>query len=113
MTNMSAVEDIKVQIENTKAALLPESEVYVGLCEVTLLIEMIFKYLETIMDKKMHQVTERMKTAGKDIKKGATKKASEVLAKAEKKNEKLVKIDKDVRDPMIKKCKSEMKMKGK
>jgi len=57
------------------------------------------------MDKKMHQVTKRMETAEKDIKKGKPKLAAKVLKKAEKKNEKLVKIDKNVRDPMIEKYK--------
>ena len=57
----------------------------------------------------MHRVTEKMKVAEKDIKKGKEKEAIKVLKKAEKKNEKLVKIDRDVRDPMIKKCKKEMK----
>lgn len=57
----------------------------------------------------MHTITQKMKTAAKDIKKGEPKKASEVLKKAEKKNEKLVKIDREVRDPLIKKCKEEMK----
>lgn len=63
------------------------------------------------MDKKMHQVTKRMETAEKDVKKGKTKEAVKTLNKAEKKNEKLVKIDKNVRDPMIKKCKKMMKEK--
>ncbi len=57
------------------------------------------------MDKKMHQVTKRMKTAEKDIKKGKPKAASKVLKKAERKNEKLVKIDREVRDPIMKKFK--------
>lgn len=61
------------------------------------------------MDKKMHQVTKRMETAEKDVKKGKVKEAIKTLDKAEKKNEKLVKIDKTVRDPMIKKCKKMMK----
>lgn len=60
------------------------------------------------MDKKMHQVTKRMETAEKDVKKGEPKAALKTLKKAEKKNEKLVKIDRDVRDPMIKKCKKMM-----
>ena len=71
------------------------------------------KNIENIMYKKMHKVTEKMKVAEKDIKKGAKKDAIKTLKKAEKKNEKLVKIDKDVRDPMIKKCKMEMKKKSK
>lgn len=57
----------------------------------------------------MHQVTKKMEIAEKDVKKGKPKMAVKVLKKAEKKNEKLVKIDKDVRDPMIKKCKKMMK----
>lgn len=63
------------------------------------------------MDKKMHQVSKRMKTAEKDIKKGKSKEAVKVLKKAVKKNEKLVKIDKNVRDPEIKAFKK-MKKKG-
>jgi len=61
------------------------------------------------MDRKMHKVTEKMKVAEKDIKKGKPKAAVKVLKGAEKKNEKLVKIDRDVRDPLIDKCKKEMK----
>ena len=63
------------------------------------------------MDKKMHQVTKRMKTAVKDVKKCKPAAAVKVLKKADKKNEKLVKIDRDVRDPLIKKCKEDMKKK--
>ena len=69
------------------------------------------KYKES-MDKKMHQITKRMETAEKDIKAGKSKAATKVLKKAEKKNEKLVKIDREVRDPLIAKCKKTMK-KGK
>ena len=61
------------------------------------------------MDKKMHQVTKKMETAAQDIKKGKKKAALQTLKKAEKKNEKLVKIDREVRDPLIDKCKKEMK----
>lgn len=53
----------------------------------------------------MHKVTEKMKVAEKDIKKHKPKEAVKVLESAEKKNEKLVKIDKNVRDPLIKKAK--------
>lgn len=63
------------------------------------------------MDKKMHQVSKRMKTAEHDIRKGKKKAAVQVLKKAVKKNEKLVKIDKNVRDPQIKAYKK-MKKKG-
>ncbi len=65
------------------------------------------------MDKKMHQVTKRMETAEKALRRGNKSEAVQVLDKAEKKNEKLVKIDKDVRDPMIKKCKKMMHQGGK
>lgn len=63
------------------------------------------------MDKKMHKVTGQMKTAEKDIAKGKPAAAKKALKGAEKANEKLVKIDRDVRDPLIEKC--EKKMKGK
>ena len=70
------------------------------------------KQQEDKMDKKMHKVTLKMKEAEKDIKKGKPKLAAKVLKNAEKKNEKLVKIDKNVRDPIIdkfKKMKKDMK----
>lgn len=57
--------------------------------------------LEGKMDKLMHKVTEKMKVAEKDIKRGKKSAAVKVLKKAEKKNEKLVKEDKNVRDPII------------
>lgn len=63
------------------------------------------------MDKKMHQVTKRMKTAERDVKKGSKKEAVKVLKKAEKKNEKLVEIDRKVRDPAMKELKK-MKKRG-
>jgi hypothetical protein len=66
-------------------------------------------YKECQMDKKMHKVTEKMKDAEKDIKSGKKQAAVKVLKGAEKKNEKLVKIDKDVRDPMVEKAKKMMK----
>lgn len=53
------------------------------------------------MDKLMHKVTEKMKVAEKDIKKGKKSAAVKILKKAEKKNERLVKEDKNVRDPII------------
>ena len=61
------------------------------------------------MDKKMHKVTLKIKDAEKDIKKGKPKQAVKVLKGAEKKNEKLVKIDKNERDPMIDKLKKAKK----
>lgn len=67
-------------------------------------IEIIAEILRT-MDKKMHQVTKRLQTAERDIKAGKPKAALGVLKKAERKNEKLVKIDRDVRDPMIDRAK--------
>lgn len=53
------------------------------------------------MDKKIHRITKEMQVAERDIKKKKLKDAIRVLKYAEKKNEKLVKIDRDVRDPII------------
>lgn len=61
------------------------------------------------MDKQIHQVTKRIKTAEKDVRKGKKKAAVKVLKKAATKNEKLKVIDRDERDPLIKKCKASMK----
>ena len=63
----------------------------------------------TKMDKKIHKISEKMKTAEKDIKKGKAMAATKVLKGAVKKNEKLVKEDKNVRDPMIEKAKKAKK----
>jgi len=63
------------------------------------------------MDKKMHKVTKAMESAEKDMKHGKEKAAMKVLKGAEKKNEKLVKIDREVRDPAMKELKK-MKKKG-
>lgn len=65
-------------------------------------LEAMKEIYEDVMDKKMHKVTEKMKVAEKDVKKGKPAAAVKVLKGAEKKNEKLVKIDKTVRDPIIK-----------
>lgn len=56
------------------------------------------------MDKKIHKITDSMKVAGKDIAKGKPKLAGKVLKGAEKRNEKLVKLDK-VRDKIIDRAK--------
>jgi len=61
------------------------------------------------MDKKIHKITENMKVAEKDVKKGKPKAAVKVLKKAEKKNEKLKVEDRDKRDPMIDKFKKAKK----
>lgn len=53
------------------------------------------------MDKKMARVTRQMQTAERDIKKGKPKAAVKALKGAEKKNVKLTKLDRDVRDPQI------------
>ncbi len=65
-----------------------------------------FNSLKEKMDKKMHEVTKRMKTAERDLKKGKPKEAAQVLKKAESNNEKLVKVDREQRDPFIKKAKA-------
>lgn len=54
------------------------------------------------MDKKMRKVTKKIETAEKDIRKGKSKAAEKVLKSAASANEKLVKFDKNVRDPEIK-----------
>lgn len=100
-----SVYEIKEQLSVARRALHPKATIYTGFKEMRRLIEMFFNYLEGRMDKKMHQVTKRMKTAEKDVKMGKKKAAVKVLKKAEKKNEKLVKIDRTVRDPLIKKAK--------
>ena len=64
------------------------------------------------MDKKMAKVTKEMKVAEKDVKKGKPKAAVKSLKKAEKKNVKLTKIDREERDPFIKKAKKMLKKKG-
>jgi transketolase C-terminal domain/subunit len=61
------------------------------------------------MDKKMHNITKDIEKAEKDIKEKKPKKASKVLKKAAKKNEKLVRVDRDLRDPMIDKAKKMQK----
>ncbi len=53
------------------------------------------------MDKKMAKVTSAMKTAGRDIKSGKKSAALKALKGAEKKNVKLTKIDREIRDPLI------------
>lgn len=68
-----------------------------------------FKNMAAHMDKKMHRVTEKMKKVEKDLKQHKSKEAIKTLKGAEKKNEKLVKEDKNVRDPMIDKFKKAKK----
>lgn len=63
------------------------------------------------MDKKMAKVTKAMKTAERDMKKGDKSGAEKALKGAEKKNVKLTKIDREVRDPEIKAYKK-MKKRG-
>lgn len=105
--------EIETQLIATKLALRPDAGIYDGCKAICDLIEIFYHYLEgKVMDKKMHAVTKQIKTAEKDIKKGEPKKAAKVLKKAEAKNEKLVKIDREVRDPLVKECKKDMK-KGK
>jgi hypothetical protein len=46
-----------------------------------------------------------MKTAEKAEREGRHAESVKILKKAEKENERLVRIDRDVRDPLIEKCK--------
>ena len=57
------------------------------------------------MDKKMAKVSKKIRTAEKDIRKKKPKQAEKVLKKAVKENVKLTKIDREVRDPAMKKLK--------
>lgn len=59
----------------------------------------------------MAKVTKAMKIAGRDIKQGKKSEALKTLKSAEKKNVKLTKIDREIRDPLIKKEKK-MERKG-
>lgn len=59
----------------------------------------------------MAKVTKAMKTAAKDVKKGHKSLALKALKGAEKKNVKLTKIDREVRDPELKAYKK-MKKRG-
>ena len=63
-----------------------------------------FRNIEMVkgMDKKMAKVTKQMKTAERDVKEGKPAAAVRALKSAEKKNVKLTKIDREVRDPEIK-----------
>lgn len=63
------------------------------------------------MDKKMAKVTKQMKTAERDVKKGKPLAAVQAIKGAVKKNVKLTKVDREVRDPEIKAYKK-MKAKG-
>ncbi len=63
------------------------------------------------MDKKMHKVTKKMQTAEGKIRSGKKEAAIRDLKKAESANEKLVKLDKNVRDPEIEEYKK-MKKRG-
>lgn len=67
--------------------------------------------LEIQLDKKMAKVTKSMKVAEKDVKKGQPMAAVAALKGAVKKNVKLTKEDREVRDPEIKAYKK-MKAKG-
>jgi len=67
--------------------------------------------LEKLMDKKMAKVTKQMKTAERDVKKGKPLAAVQAIKGAVKKNVKLTKEDREVRDPEIKAYKV-MKKKG-
>lgn len=52
----------------------------------------------------MHKVTEKIRTAEKDLRNNKKAKAEAILKAAARSNEKLVKIDREERDPYIEKC---------
>lgn len=64
------------------------------------------------MDKKMAKVTREMKSAGRDAKRGKVASALKKLGKAEKENVRLTKEDREVRDPLIERCKRGAKKHG-
>lgn len=106
--NQITRDQINDQFKMTKSSLHPNATVYQGLKEFYKLIKMFHKYLQgefKEMDKKMHQVTKKIKTAEKEIRDNKEKMAIKTLKKAEVKNEKLVKIDKTQRDPIINEAK--------
>lgn len=70
------------------------------------------RYLKESMDKKMAKVTKQLKTAERDVKGGKPKAAIKALKGAEKKNVKLTAVDRNERDPLIKKAKKVMKKPG-
>jgi len=105
---MVSRENLQCQIMVCRETQTPDALILDGLVEITNLIDFFLKYFtkkEEEMDKKMHKITEKMKVADKDLKKGKIATAGKVLRDAEKKNEKLVKEDKIVRDPLIAKAK--------
>ena len=61
------------------------------------------------MDKKMRVVSKQMEAAEHEIAKGKPKLAEKTLKAVVKRNEKLVRYDKNVRDPLIDRCKKQMK----
>lgn len=112
-------EEVDFQFEITKNAIREGDDwtkilMHLGRLEAVVnqyLTQLIIKKKEEFnMDKKMHKITKKMKTAEKDIKKGKGKEAVRVLKGAEKKNEKLVREDRDVRDPLIEKAKKAKKI---
>ena len=103
-----ARQDLKRFKKTTRA----KSEVYSSFLELPNVVDSILKYLkeyEKHMDKKMRLVTKAIETAERDVKGKKPSKALDALKGAAKKNEKLTAIDKNVRDPLIAKCKAEMK----
>ena len=65
------------------------------------------------MDKKMAKVTRAIKTGERDVREGKSSAAIKALEGAAKKNVKLTKEDREVRDPLIERCKNDMGRKGK
>jgi anaerobic ribonucleoside-triphosphate reductase len=72
---------------------------------------MLFHKRGKVMDKKMHKITKKIESAEKAMEHKNPKKAEKILKGAAKANEKLVKIDKNVRDPQVEKYKK-MKKRG-
>jgi hypothetical protein len=105
---------VTTELKVMKSLLTDEARIYDAFKQMYSTLLVFFKFkgiLEEEMDKKMAKVTTQMKTAERDVKAGKPAAAVKALKGAEKKNVKLTKIDRTVRDPEIKAYKK-MKAKG-
>ncbi len=111
--NSNQLRSIEAAIAKLDKNMAADARVSDGIKAVGDLINKFTTYLKVNMDKKMHKVTKTMEKAVKEIKSDKPKAAVKSLKSAEKKNEKLVKIDKNVRDPIIEAVEKKGKCNGK
>ncbi len=62
-------QEVAKQLEITKYALMPESEMHRGMIEFVKLVEIFFKYLEAKMDKQINKIKKDLTKGQKDTKK--------------------------------------------